>query len=672
MKKIITLFSVIAAAILSFSCAKNAVEEPNIAPEGFITVSCTLSNADTPDSKVTLTNDGTSGKTRWVDGDKVFFHGAYVGTSGDDKYSYVAAAHDVSADGKTAQFTIPEIAKRFNNSEISWRNTKYVTDLYAVYPASAVADFSDGDDWYFVSAFKSTNHLLLAGCNDTRVNDGLTFTFINLTGALSFKVDGDFDSYSISGNNDETVGYTNYCVKMDRNSDAGTNDFRTLYVGSDGPGPSSGAQTSIVVNDWDGADGTTINTVYFPNGVNFTGGFTIKFFKSGSEVKRVSTKTPKNIAVGKYLDLGDIDDYLSDPPASHPLPAGWSDIDDIDDLSEDGSANCYVVYTANHEYKFPLVRGNSTASVGKVGGTKVVWETKNTDVAPSTGEIIADVDYYYEPGEDSYMVIKTPATLTHGNALVAALAEDGTTILWSWHIWIPSSTLTNNQYGLGGQKWMDRNLGALVVAEASESVDVDPLSFGFFYAWGRKDPFPTPSSVGGSTPIKTTGTFNLSGSLMSMEESYASPTTFVATGADSSWPWDTDGSSVRKYYWKSSKTINDPCPPGYIVPTFSSDAGTLWKGLHSDSDNAANFTINATHKWFKAGTDPYIVFPIVGFLDGCTSKPYIRTDRSNLWSAPYSDSDGLAKVLRVNTGGTTKNESERFARGFSVRCVVDE
>ena len=664
------IFICLAAALLAISCAKTAVEEPNIVPEGFITVSCTLSN--TPDSKVTLTNDGTAGKTRWVDGDKVFFHGAFVGTSGDKKYSYIAEAHDVSVDGKTAQFTIPEIAMRFNNSEISWRKTKYVTDLYAIYPASAVADYSDGDEWYFVSAFKSTNHLLLAGCNDTRVNDGLTFTFINLTGALSFKVDGDFDSYTISGNNDETVGYTNYCVKMDRDSEAGTNDFRTLYVGSDGPGPSSGEIKSILVNDWDGADGTTVNTVFFPNGVNFTGGFTIKFFKSGSEVKRVSTRTPKNIAVGKYLDLGDITSHLSDPPASHPLSAGWSDIDDIDDLSEGGSANCYVVYTANHEYKLPLVRGNSTASVGKVGGTKVVWETKNTDVAPSTGEIIAAVDYYFEPGEDAYMVIKTPATLTPGNALVAALAEDGTTILWSWHIWIPASALTNSQYGLGGQKWMDRNLGALVVAEASESVDVDPLSFGFFYAWGRKDPFPTPSSVGGNTPIKTTGTFNLSGALMSMEESYAAPTTFVATGSDTSWPWDTDGSSVRKYYWKSTKTINDPCPPGYIVPTFSSDAGTLWKGLHSDSDNAVNFTINATHRWFKAGTDPYIVFPIVGFLDGCTSTPYIRTDRSNLWSAPYSDSGGLAKVLRVNTGGTTKNESERFARGFTVRCVVEE
>lgn len=74
----------------------------------------------------------------------------------------------------------------------------------------------------------------------------------------------------------------------------------------------------------------------------------------------------------------------------------------------------------------------------------------------------------------------------------------------------------------------------------------------------------------------------------------------------------------------------------------------------------------------KAGTDPYIVFPIVGFLDGCTSTPYIRTGRSNLWSAPYSDSGGLANVLRVNTDGSTKNEGERFARGFTVRCVVVE
>ena len=665
-------------AVLSLSCQRSMDEVSSIQTEPeFITVTATIADTN-PASKVTLVNDGSVGKTKWVNGDEVFFHGAFVGTSGEDNYSYVAAAHNVSADGKTASFTIPIIAKRFNNTEISWRKEKYKTDLYAIYPASAVADYSNGDEWYFVSAFKNTNNFLLAGCNDTRVDDGYSFTFMNLVGALSFKVnasgiDGGFDSYIVSGNNNETVGYANYCVKMDIDGDTDKNDFRTLYTGSDGPGPSSGELKNILVEDWDGADGTTINTVYFPNGVNFTSGFTIKFMKSGSEVRRVSTNTSKNIAVGKYLDLGDITSHLFTyvPPATHDssigCPADGSDYD----LSKDGSANCYIVDGsvagyANKVFKFKANKGNSAVGVGTINSVEVLWATYNSDTAPTaTTELIAEVDYDKQSENDYYEIcFKMPATLKAGNAVVAAKdALDN--ILWSWHIWIPETTVTNAAYGgIFGSNGMDRQLGALIAASDSDSEVQDPKAFGLLYQWGRKDPF-----LGGYTPasgvmISSSNSFeSKSSSPISLSYSIMHPTKFAYNGetaVDPTWAGENWCSDYDADFWGGASGVKaqyDPCPPGYKVPRYDGDLG-LW--------NKTGWTFDTTNLWFKKEG---AVFPYSSYLDDCDGSIKKKNNRTKVWGATaYS---GVKSYIIYVDGSSLSITSAYNAAGAAVRCCVE-
>ena len=256
-----------------------------------------------------------------------------------------------------------------------------------------------------------------------------------------------------------------------------------------------------------------------------------------------------------------------------------------------------------------------------------------------------------------------PETLHTGNAVIAAKNGLGQ-ILWSWHIWVPSSAVTSSDYGLEDQVWMDRNLGAIDVAVADAEADVNASSFGLFYAWGRKDPFPGLLALGAKTPITTTGTFVMDGAQMSVSDSYAAPMTYVSTGSDSIPNWTPD---AQPTLWGTSKTVNDPCPPGYVVPQFKNGVG-FWKGA-----TATGFAIDATHKWFKMGTDPYIVFPLVGYIDGGYNPAKIVNygSRVYIWSSTATSDDTTSYSLRVNSAGTTSNEWHRPQRGSTVRCIAE-
>lgn len=695
MKKSMIYLLALAAAVMAFSCQRVAeIDVPEETPSQeidevlpsnvkMITVSCTLPDSDDSDTKVTLTNDGSKGKVAWEDDDAVLFHGAQVGSSGSDYYSYIATAHDVSADGKTAKFTIPELTPRFNHSNFSWTDAERTTDLYAIYPADLAVDFSNGDYWYFVSAFKSTNHLLLAGVNDTRVDGGYSFSFINLTGALSFKVDSDgtggFDSYTFSGNNNEVIGYTNYCIKTDRTGD--TNDYRTIYTGTDGPGPTSGDIHSITIGSdetpWTGHDGTTINTIYFPNGANFSSGFTIKFFKDGSEVKRVSTNTAKNVAVGKYLDLGDITSrmYTYTPPTPHNNSIGV-DVDNAAtiNLSASATSNCYMIdgsvaANAGASFMFKATKGKGgdaikggTANVN-IKDVEILWATKNTSVAPTATEIITAVDYNLKDGGDPYIVFKTPDTIVPGNVVIAAKNSSGT-ILWSWHIWIIQDAMTYTNYDDKlSVTMMGRNLGALVDATAN-GTNVDKTSLGLFYQWGRKDPFVGGDDLGSSTYAAVYGTAKTQNDgKMSVGYSIQHPTVFGNT-SDSKGDWN-DSPDNSLWGHGSVKSQYDPCPVGYRVP--GRDPIQSFIG-------AASFTPDMTHYYVKVGTNETQGFAITNYIYRKTGNIYPDDDKplSYIWTDYRSnDETGTVYVMRIKKDGAVSLTSVQKASGAAVRCVAE-
>ncbi len=344
-------------------------------------------------------------------------------------------------------------------------------------------------------------------------------------------------------------------------------------------------------------------------------------------------------------------------PASDPVASTPTDLSSL-------KANCYVISEAG-SYKIPAVKGNSNESVGTVASAAIIWETYNSGAAVTANSVIAKVGV-----NDGFIVFETPATLTPGNALIAAL-DASENILWSWHIWIPKNAITSSQFGLGGQTLMDRNLGALEVAVAGA---ITPESQGMLYSWGRKDPFLGNAVIGEKASYavaegQASVTIGASGVLMTVAESIKNPTTFVQTGSDDNKDWCSE-SDVAATLWGETKTMYDPCPAGYQVPynPWDDAKNGIWNLKADDAIlTTLGFSKNADQHWFQMG-DPATVFPICGYLDQDGYKN--RGARAYYWSA-RSTGTGIANVIRVDSSNN-KVTDERKSRAGNIRCVVSE
>ena len=335
----------------------------------------------------------------------------------------------------------------------------------------------------------------------------------------------------------------------------------------------------------------------------------------------------------------------------------------VTDLSENGTANSYIVSEAG-DFKFKAVKGNSTESVGTVASAAIVWETDNTTTAVADNAIIAKVGV-----DEGYITFSTPATLKPGNALIAAKDAEGK-ILWSWHIWIPKTTIVTDAFGspMGtGIKLMDRNLGALVVAEASETDKVDVLSFGLFYQFGRKDPFPGMAD-GDKHPMALAGVqMTRQDTPLTTEESLAKPTVYSYTkieGKNEGFNWNS--AEILNAWDKEEtggKTIYDPCPVGYRVPVLGDwcAAGDQW-------------TFKSANWWFKLGS---AVFPYAGYMDDNGGEYAKVGERNVFWTATGDSSTKVEEKLTNGKAAYIKGDkfdstTARTARGSSVRCVTEE
>ena len=328
-------------------------------------------------------------------------------------------------------------------------------------------------------------------------------------------------------------------------------------------------------------------------------------------------------------------------------------------LGKKGTANCYIVNEAG-EYKFPLVKGNSDEAVA-AASVEVLWETWNNMEEVIPNSVIASVDIV-----DGFVTFATPEQLKPGNAVIAAKDASGV-ILWSWHIWVPATTIETADYGIFSAPMMDRNLGALVVAAADESIAVE--SFGLTYQWGRKDPFPGAgtisedddnATVAGLALSVTEGDDTTDECKITLEQSIQNPTLMGhSQGADWLVPFD------NTLWQNAMKTIYDPCPPGYRVP--ARDKSMPW---HSADLTAVTGWAEGTY-WFTLGS-PVTVFPFAGYRDDYSPDAVCHAyDRAFCWTAYSSASDGsTAYYVNVRKGKTPGLTEAGKSRAGAVRCVV--
>lgn len=332
-----------------------------------------------------------------------------------------------------------------------------------------------------------------------------------------------------------------------------------------------------------------------------------------------------------------------------------------DDLSAEGTANCYIV-PAEGVYRFKAsVKGNSTTDIITPASVEYLWSTFNTATAPNTAnEIVKAVSL----GADGYATFET--TGVSGNVIVAA-KDAKENIIWSWHLWccagIADVVHQNATNKLNGQTMLDRNLGALSNHWSDDNVD----DFGFFYQWGRKDPFVSASIRTTNKPetIPYAAVHGLqkafSGGKKTVEYSIANPTTFINPSEAGDWLPERDNT-----LWAVNKTIYDPCPVGYAMPTTNSgpwgffSTYTTWESTYKG-------------RYFTNRDNVTVWHPALGFLY-CTSGKYSVSNNSlgvngKYWSYNLGDYVNTGKAYRWHEEASTCSLDGEFrASGIAVRC----
>ena len=325
-------------------------------------------------------------------------------------------------------------------------------------------------------------------------------------------------------------------------------------------------------------------------------------------------------------------------------------------LSTSGTANSYIVSTAG-DYKFKTVQGNSSESVGSVSSVEVLWESFGTSVTPSVGSLVKNVSY-----KDGYIQFSTPSTFKEGNAVIAAKNSSGT-ILWSWHIWLtdkPEEQVYANYAGT----MMDRNLGA------TSATPGDVGALGLLYQWGRKDPFLGSSSIHDEVEAKSTGSWPLavtsSSSIGTIAYATKNPMTFIKSN-ESNYDWYYTGDDTTdNTRWQSSKTIYDPCPPGWRVP----DGGSNGVWAKAGFDDHAYDDTDEGMLFGSAYSSPSAWYPASGYRFDNSGSLYGVGNYGDCWSV--TPNGGLAYGLFFDYGGYVY-ASFRIGRAYgqSVRCLKE-
>lgn len=334
----------------------------------------------------------------------------------------------------------------------------------------------------------------------------------------------------------------------------------------------------------------------------------------------------------------------------------------LTDLSRYGTANCYIVSSANMGYCFDAtIKGNGVNTLTKRDGTTVRLPDNNVslqvdhvgilrtdammklengkmvliDDMKERGkiEMVRLITDKLSDGKVMFEVVGDPdnpenyALQYKGNVKIAAYNQAGD-IIWSWHIWITDKPM--NQGYSNGSVAMDRNLGA-VTASWEGFQPARTAWGGLYYQWGRKDPLfrgtidPSYKGIWGT---------NVQQKQVSVAEAHKYPTAYFYLPGSNNWTTD---EATSDHFWgyvserdDYVKTIYDPCPPGYRV---SSNA--IWE-VRADNITLTSVAQNGNNAGYKIMIGDYtqVYYPGTSCVINGTMQ-LEDTDEYNLYGDNY-------------------------------------
>lgn len=404
--------------------------------------------------------------------------------------------------------------------------------------------------------------------------------------------------------------------------------------------------------------------------------------------------------------------YLVHAPGTYKIPLVYGNA-----IKNGNEASTASFYTSNTSNTLQRLVNHADAGITspwiktQLGscpdGAQLIWE----DVKG----MISSVDI--DTSGNGFLTFTVDAdNIAEGNAVIAATLSG--TVVWSWHIWVTTQTLSDlttiaatHTYQVApvnvGQVTGTIVSGATIYAgdictvtctnngvSMEFTVTAKDYTYGGttyynpspYYQWGRKDAM-----------YPSTGGYNSAGTLIS---TYSGSTLITATSATPGatiqhpdyWyynssnygPYGTNSTYAGKYnYWDMNqtstgnittatvKTVYDPCPPGFCVPT-----GNLYNFMgNNGSRSDGTFTTGQGKTWsastYSANTTGNdLFFPASGRRSGSTGSLSDVGGYGYYWSASAFNSYNGHR-LYFNSSNWSWNYNNR-ACGFPVRAVAEE
>ena len=301
------------------------------------------------------------------------------------------------------------------------------------------------------------------------------------------------------------------------------------------------------------------------------------------------------------------------------------------------------------------------------------------------------------------MTANNGTALEDTNAVIAAYNAGGE-IVWSWHLWITDSDyIDRTNSAINGSTFMHLNLGAFTNSNGSTDKTEIHDSYGMYYQWGRKDPFPRPyyhDASGGDNEIRYESQgiyiaeqyYERTAERGTVEYTIKHPMEFIFNSQNSEYNGDSGNgvgdwltTSDNTLWGEESKSVYDPCPYGWRIPT-SSDYQIF--ALNDDkTTNLPYETALAQFGWLLSDGATYVFYPACGrrrYIDGMVENMNHSDDmltqprpwEGHYWTASTTD-EGLAKSLYFDLktpsrASTPVSQVARFrANGMQIRCVED-
>lgn len=273
------------------------------------------------------------------------------------------------------------------------------------------------------------------------------------------------------------------------------------------------------------------------------------------------------------------------------VEATYHNLADPNSTGTDNPANCYIIGRPGR-YLIPTYKGCSSEMLGgiDISKTETYSDGKNS---------ITNLDFFTDENGKNWVIFDVNMTITDGAIANLPDIQDGNTVLefknsagntvWSWHLWFTSGGILGSEWGGISSETYD---GTTAVMMTHNIGAADAGSDGLYYLWGDKDPYLTPSG-------KSAGYYGN-----------------VATG---SWSGN-------------SKSVTDPCPPGYRVPSNAVwMSESVWKGTTAGADGAQVYS----GAGFFYDLNPNIMYPFSSYMNGNTKV----THGYSIWSDELENKD---------------------------------